>query len=153
MKTQNLDQAMSLVQSLKSYTNNYRPLKQNLSSQLLKAASLIQDNQGKLAKLITAEVYKNSEQASSEVLKTIDLINHTAHECSCITSEYYTLPDCKEARLIYEPVGLVLAIAPYNFPLYTLCHKVIPALAAGNACIIKPSPHASEIAYELYKIF
>src|SRR5690606_17374028 len=57
-------------------------------------------------------------------------------------------PD-KYAQITYEPVGVVGAITPFNYPLNLLCHKLGPAIAAGNAVVAKPSPKAPLTAHRL----
>jgi acyl-CoA reductase-like NAD-dependent aldehyde dehydrogenase len=60
-------------------------------------------------------------------------------------------PD-KFAAITYEPVGVVGAITPFNYPLNLLCHKLGPAIAAGNAVVAKPSPKAPLTAHRLAEL-
>lgn len=55
----------------------------------------------------------------------------------------------RTATVTYEPVGVVAAITPFNYPLNLLCHKLGPALGAGNAVVAKPSPKAPLAAVRL----
>ncbi len=52
-----------------------------------------------------------------------------------------------------EPCGVVVAITPFNFPLNLVAHKLAPALVAGNAVVLKPTPEAPLCAYKLAKLF
>ncbi|MDD3592603.1 MAG: aldehyde dehydrogenase family protein, partial [Sulfurovum sp.] len=52
-----------------------------------------------------------------------------------------------------EPVGVVACITPFNFPLNLVAHKIAPALGAGNAVVLKPTPEAPMTAYMLAKLF
>ena len=51
------------------------------------------------------------------------------------------------------PVGVVACITPFNFPLNLVAHKIAPALGAGNAVVLKPTPEAPLTAYKLAKLF
>jgi len=52
-----------------------------------------------------------------------------------------------------EPVGVVACITPFNFPLNLVAHKIAPALGAGNAVVLKPTPEAPMVAYMFVKLF
>lgn len=149
-------EAQALVKKHKKYyRNNQKQHNINpeiIAKKLNKVADLCAQNIQLLASHIEDEVYKTSEEALFEVDNAIKLIRLTAHEVMSIQTEYYTLPDGKEAYTIQQSTGLVLAISPYNFPLYTLCHKVLPAMAMQNNVIMKPSPHAPNIAYAFYQL-
>ncbi|MBV8984937.1 MAG: aldehyde dehydrogenase family protein, partial [Acidimicrobiia bacterium] len=54
--------------------------------------------------------------------------------------------------ILKEPVGVVAAITPFNFPLYLNLSKVVPALAAGNSVVLKPSPYTPMEAFVLGEI-
>src|SRR5256886_10097708 len=54
--------------------------------------------------------------------------------------------------ILKEPVGVVAAITPFNFPLYLNLSKVLPALAAGNSVVLKPSPYTPMEAFVLGEI-
>src|ERR1700721_2738429 len=53
------------------------------------------------------------------------------------------------AIVIREPIGVVAAITPFNFPLNMVAHKVAPAIAAGNVVILKPSPQTPIASFKL----
>jgi len=62
------------------------------------------------------------------------------------------LPD-EEDNIRYEPIGVVSAIVPWNFPLLMAVWKIAPSLAAGNATILKPSSHTPLTALKLVELF
>jgi acyl-CoA reductase-like NAD-dependent aldehyde dehydrogenase len=65
------------------------------------------------------------------------------------------MPGGKQTTAFYirEPAGVVVAITPFNFPLNLVVHKLAPALAAGNAVVLKPTPEAPYSAYALARLF
>lgn len=124
---------------------------------LQKASEIIIENGEELAKLICLEVGKPIKQARVEVRKTADVLKLSAEEALRIGGEVIPLSrqeinSKRLATLTYQPLGPVLAISAFNFPLLVTAHKVAPAIAAGNSVILKPSPHAAITAYNLAKI-
>ena len=114
------------------------------SSMLHRLADLIEESSAGLTDIIISESGKVRRNAAAEVMRAVRTIRISAEEALRIRGE--TIPMDTEpagekrwAILIRVPVGIVLAICPFNFPLNLICHKAGPAYASGNACIIKPS--------------
>src|SRR5579859_2294123 len=108
------------------------------------AASLI-DQKDRFAKLIVAEAGKPIRLARTEVDRAVLTFKTAAEEASRLGGETIPLDltEGNEGRwgLVQRfPVGTVLAITPFNFPLNLTAHKVAPALAAGCPIILKPAP-------------
>jgi len=111
---------------------------------LQKTAQLIEKRKEELTKILVKEVGKTIREASAEVQRTADLFRLSAEEAKRIHGE--TLPfdalkssEVKRGYFLREPVGIVAAIVPFNVPLALCAHKVGPAVAAGNAVVIKPT--------------
>jgi len=124
---------------------------------LNKASELITENGEALSKLISLEVGKPIKQASVEVRRTADLFKLSAEEALRIGGEIIPLSrqeanSKRLATLTFHPLGPVLAISAFNFPLLVTAHKVLPAIAAGNSVLLKPSPAGAITAYNLAKI-
>ena len=110
---------------------------------LNKAVSIIGDRHETLARNIAREGIKTIREARKEVTRAIETMRISAEETRRITGE--TIPfdqmPGSEGRLGYfsrEPIGVIGAITPFNDPLNLVAHKVGPALASGNAIIVKP---------------
>ncbi|UUL76084.1 aldehyde dehydrogenase family protein [Pseudarthrobacter sp. Fe7] len=108
------------------------------------AASVIQARREDFAQTVTAESGKTIRQARKEVLRAINTLRLSAAEARRNAGE--TVPfdsyEGSEDRIGWytrEPLGIIAAITPYNDPLNLVAHKVGPALAGGNAVILKPS--------------
>lgn len=112
---------------------------------LKKAADLLRANSEEYAKLLTLEMGKLLGEAQAEV------------ELSAAIFEYYVEnaerqlapeklpskdPVVTEAWLVHEPLGIILAIEPWNFPYYQIARIIAPQLAAGNVVVLK---HASNV--------
>lgn len=107
------------------------------------AADIIEDNHEEYAQVLAKEGIKTIREARAEVTRCIDTVRISGEEARRIAGE--TIPfdqrPGSENRVGYyrrEPIGIVAAITPFNDPLNLVAHKVGPALAAGNAVIVKP---------------
>ena len=111
---------------------------------LMKTADLLRERSEEFAKTLVYEVGKTIREARTEVQRAIQTLIFSAEEAKRIEGSTF-LPDAhpngkgKVGFYIRVPVGIVSAITPFNFPLNLSMHKVAPALAAGNAVILKPS--------------
>lgn len=123
---------------------------------LRKAAGLMQERAAELADVMVAEAGKLRADALNEVYWSVDIFVEAAEEAKRLHGETFTLPvpglDGKTCYTMRMPVGVVGAITPYNFPLNLVAHKVAPALAAGNAVVLKPASQTPVIAYKLCEI-
>ena len=106
---------------------------------LSRLAGLIELRKEELAVLITRECGKPIRMSRTEVERAIALCQGYAREIERQESRLiYT--DGRDARINRFPLGPVLAITPYNFPLNLVMHKLAPAIAAGCSITIKPAP-------------
>ena len=115
------------------------------STLLQKAAQSLQARQEEFARTMTAESGKPVTDARREVGRAIQTFSIAAEEAKRIGGEVVPL-DWSPGMETYWgvtrrfPIGPILGITPFNFPLNLVVHKVAPALAAGNAILIKPAP-------------
>ncbi|WCR26908.1 aldehyde dehydrogenase family protein [Paenibacillus thiaminolyticus] len=118
---------------------------------------LLEARAGEAARLLALEVAKPIRTAMLEVERTIETYRFAAEEAKRIHGETLPLDASRsgEGRLAYtlrEPLGVIGAITPFNFPMNLVAHKVGPAIAAGNAMVLKPasqSPLSSLFIAEL----
>jgi len=111
---------------------------------LLQCARLMEARQEDLARTISLEEGKIMAEARQEVARAIQTLTLSAEEAKRITGEVLPLDAApggagKWGFTVRVPCGVVVAISPFNFPLNLVAHKVGPALAAGNAVIMKPA--------------
>lgn len=133
------------------------PLHQRMNW-LLDVAQKLESEREKIALIITDEVGKPITFSRVEVDRCIETIKLAANAMLHVNGETFdttAMPSGKKSLAFYkrEPVGVVLAITPFNFPLNLVAHKIAPALVAGNAVILKPTSQAPRTAYELVKLF
>ena len=112
---------------------------------LLKAASLADERIESLAHTISSEMGKSIREARGEATRAGEIIRLSAFEGSQRYGESLPLDANlgtgfdKIGFTLPQPVGVVVAITPFNYPSLLVLHKVGPALAAGNAVILKPA--------------
>jgi len=121
-----------------------------------RTADLLEEDAEEMARTITAEQGKPITEARNEVDRAIQTLRLSGEEAKRLFGESVPMDPQKgfsrsHALTQCEPLGVVAGITPFNFPLVTLCHKVGPALAAGNAFIGKPAMNTSFTAVELFK--
>ncbi len=121
---------------------------------LNRAAQLITDNADSLTRLMVRESGKPLKYARNEVARTVETFTFAADEARRLHGETIPMDAARNGigRIGYyvrEPVGVVAAITPFNFPLNLAAHKVAPAIAAGCAMVLKPSPLTPPTALRL----
>lgn len=107
-------------------------------------ASLIEADLDEFAHLIVMEAGKTITQAKKEVRRCINTLKLSAEEAKrnageVIPFDAYEGSENRTGWFSREPLGLIIAITPYNDPLNLVAHKLGPAIAGGNAIILKPS--------------
>jgi succinate-semialdehyde dehydrogenase/glutarate-semialdehyde dehydrogenase len=107
---------------------------------LLKIAAVVRENLDDLAGLLTLEQGKPLAEARAEMKLGADYIQWFAEEARRINGEIIPSPwKGRQILVTREPVGVVGAISPWNFPFSMLARKIAPALAAGCTVVAKPS--------------
>lgn len=107
-------------------------------------AQLFIDNRKKAAEIISLEAAKPIKYALGEIDRTIETYKFAAEEAKRLTGEMIPMDAAKNgaSRFGYtleQPLGVIGAITPFNFPQNLVAHKVGPAIAAGNTIVLKPA--------------
>jgi acyl-CoA reductase-like NAD-dependent aldehyde dehydrogenase len=121
------------------------------------AASALAADSERFAAAITAETGKPIRAATREVARAVNTLRLSAEEAVRLAGEtiaFDSFPggEARSGHYIYEPVGVIAAITPFNDPLNLVCHKLGPAFAAGNAVVLKPAEQAPLVAVMLAKL-
>jgi len=124
---------------------------------LRKAADMMAARNDELGRLISTEEGKVLAEGRFEASRAVETIMGSAEEAKRIHGETIPLDgdpggSKKLGFTLRVPCGVVAAISPFNFPLNLVCHKVGPALAAGNSVIIKPASDTPLSALKLTEI-
>ncbi|HGL7163000.1 TPA: NADP-dependent glyceraldehyde-3-phosphate dehydrogenase [Streptococcus pneumoniae] len=126
---------------------------------LHKTAAILERDKEEIGTILAKEVAKGIKAAIGEVVRTADLIRYAAEEGLRITGQamegggFEAASKNKLAVVRREPVGIVLAIAPFNYPVNLSVSKIAPALIAGNVVMFKPPTQGSISGLLLAKAF
>jgi acyl-CoA reductase-like NAD-dependent aldehyde dehydrogenase len=120
--------------------------------------SILKEQREQCARIIAKEAAKPIRTARAEVDRTIMTYQFASQEARRIHGETIPLDAARggENRVTYtirEPIGVIAAITPFNFPMNLVAHKVGPALAAGNTVVLKPASQTPLSSYKIAEIF
>ncbi|WP_053368540.1 aldehyde dehydrogenase family protein [Bacillus sp. FJAT-27245] len=125
---------------------------------LEKVAALLKERLDEAAAVITSESAKPIRFSKAEVARTIETYKFAAEEAKRIHGE--TIPfDAASGGVgrigytVREPIGVIGAITPFNFPMNLVAHKVGPAIAAGNTIVLKPASQTPLSALFIAELF
>ena len=126
---------------------------------LYRCADLLLQKQEELAHLLVLEVAKDKKSALSEVTRTADFIRFTAdiaksmHGETIQSDRFPGFENNKVSLVTREPIGVVLAISPFNYPVNLAASKLAPALVGGNTVVFKPATQGALSGIFLADIF
>ncbi|MCG5486970.1 MAG: aldehyde dehydrogenase family protein [Sinorhizobium meliloti] len=108
------------------------------------AARIVESRSNAFAETIVREAGKTIVQARKEVLRCVNTLKLSAEEAKrnageIVPFDAYTGSEQRQGWFTREPLGIIVAITPYNDPLNLVTHKLGPAIAGGNAVLVKPS--------------
>ncbi|MBR3369445.1 MAG: aldehyde dehydrogenase family protein [Rhodobacteraceae bacterium] len=120
-------------------------------------AALIARDAEQLARTISDEMGKTITEARNEVRRAQNTLRLSGDAATFLDGEVMHCAIVaggadRQAVVTLKPVGVVAAITPFNYPLNLLCHKLGPAIGAGNALVAKPSPKAPLAADHLVRL-
>jgi succinate-semialdehyde dehydrogenase/glutarate-semialdehyde dehydrogenase len=113
-------------------------------------AGLLDEHADWIAHLVAAEVGKPLPEAHAEVARAVEVVHHFAGEAARLGSTHLPAESLVTGSTVRpQPVGVVAAITPWNFPVALVLWKLAPALAAGCTVVVKPAQEAPLAAWML----
>jgi RHH-type transcriptional regulator, proline utilization regulon repressor / proline dehydrogenase / delta 1-pyrroline-5-carboxylate dehydrogenase len=148
-----VEQAEQAIQAAKAAFPAWRKTPPQERAKILrKAAELMEERRSELSAWMVLETGKPLGQADPEVSEAIDFCRYYADEMERLDRGYaYDLPG-ETNRYHYQPLGIVVVISPWNFPLAIPTGMTVAALVAGNCTLLKPAETSSVIAAKLAEI-
>ncbi|MBI3359203.1 MAG: aldehyde dehydrogenase family protein [Nitrospirae bacterium] len=124
---------------------------------LQKIADGLKEKREEIARMITLESAKPITDARVEVARAVNTFTIASEEAKRIGGEFIPLDlmsgsEGRQGLTRRVPIGPIVGISPFNFPLNLVAHKVAPAIAAGNTIILKPAPKTPLTALMLAEI-
>ncbi|MFR4582547.1 NADP-dependent glyceraldehyde-3-phosphate dehydrogenase [Clostridium cadaveris] len=126
---------------------------------LHRAASILEENAEEIAEILTMEIAKDKKSSLAEITRTADYIRFSADAGKQLEGETIpgdSFPGTEKNKISVvtrEPLGVVLAISPFNYPINLSASKIAPALIAGNSVVLKPPTQGSISALYLAEVF
>ncbi|GAA0433716.1 NADP-dependent succinate-semialdehyde dehydrogenase [Lentibacillus halophilus] len=124
------------------------------ASYMYKVAELMRGRKEELARTATLEMGKSLKDMNGEVQMAIDYIQWFAEEAQRVYGETVPSKANKVVNVIKQPVGVVGAITPWNFPVAMIARKIAPAIAVGCTVVLKPSsnsPLSAKLIFEMFE--
>ncbi|QED60353.1 NAD-dependent succinate-semialdehyde dehydrogenase [Enterococcus durans] len=118
-----------------------------------KMADLVENDSERLAKIMTMEQGKPLSQAAAEIQTNVENLRWNAAEGQRILGDIVPSPTTNQWQVRKQPVGVVGAITPWNFPSNMIIRKISPAIAAGCTVILKPAKATPLSALALMELF
>lgn len=118
-----------------------------------KMADLVENDSERLAKIMTMEQGKPLSQATAEIQTNVENLRWNAAEGQRILGDIVPSPTTNQWQVRKQPVGVVGAITPWNFPSNMIIRKISPAIAAGCTVILKPAKATPLSALALMELF
>ncbi|TDB86316.1 aldehyde dehydrogenase [Actinomadura sp. KC216] len=115
---------------------------------LFRYAEALRADVDRLATLLTREQGKTIGEARNEVLSSAEMVEFYAGMARTLYGRSIALGDHAHGVVLREPIGVVGIITPWNWPLVLLVRALAPALAAGNACVVKPASLTPAVTVE-----
>lgn len=123
------------------------------AQRLLDAAAVLRRRRFELAALEVYECAKQWREADADLAEAIDFCTFYAHEMVRLARPRTRHVPGEENAYFYEPRGVTVVLAPWNFPLAILCGMTTAALVAGNTVVMKPAEQSSVVASQLMEVF
>ncbi len=143
----------ALARSAAGFSTWRREPVEQRSRLMLALAKALRENAESMARMITLEMGKPVTQARGEVEKCAQLCEwYATNGPAMLAPEATAVPDNK-ARIEYRPLGPILAVMPWNFPIWQVLRGAVPTLLAGNTYVLKHAPNVMGSAYLLADAF
>jgi succinate-semialdehyde dehydrogenase/glutarate-semialdehyde dehydrogenase len=118
-----------------------------------KAAVELRSQKLELATLITLEMGKRIVEAETEIEKCAWACDYYAENAAQLLADEYLPSDGQISKVVFQPLGIVLAIMPWNYPFWQTFRFAAPALMAGNAALLKHASNVQGCALAIEKVF
>ena len=158
--TMSFDEVNAVIANSKNSQRSWADIPISSRASILhKCATLLDDNIDYLSNIMQREIAKDKYSCDAEIMRTADFIRFTADAGKHLEGETIgadNFPGFKKNKISFVskvPVGIVLAITPFNYPINLPASKIAPALIGGNSVIFKPSTQGAISALHLVALF
>ena len=148
------DEVNGIITAVNDAFNSWRKTSFSSRGELLKnAAAILQSNKEEFGRLMSLEMGKPYSQSLAEVVKCAKGCEYYADNTEEILADRIIETDASKSYVSHQPIGIVLAVMPWNFPFWQVFRFVAPALMAGNVGVLKHASNVQGCALAIEKIF
>jgi succinate-semialdehyde dehydrogenase len=122
------------------------------AERMLQLAVQLETHREQLAALVTLEVGKRTAECLAEIDKSAQLIRYYAELAPALLAPQSIPTQASQSGVAFEALGCVLAVMPWNYPIWQLLRFAVPALMAGNTCLVKPAPSVPQCTQLLLEL-
>ncbi len=120
---------------------------------IAKLASIFRQNKEEYARIIAVEMGKPIQSGISEIEKCAWLCDYYARNSERFLRGEEVETEAAKSYVVFDPLGVILGIMPWNFPFWQVVRWAVPTLAAGNVCLLKHASNVPLTALRMEKIF
>ncbi|WP_452219650.1 NAD-dependent succinate-semialdehyde dehydrogenase [Lacinutrix salivirga] len=157
IETYTLNDKAEVFSKLKKANTVFKTWKEediNYRAQLLSnVGNILEQRIDELSMLITNEMGKPIEESIAEINKCIFLCDFYAVNAEEFLADEIIETDAKESFISYDPLGVILAVMPWNYPFWQVLRFVAPTLTAGNTAVLKHASNVTGCAIALQDVF
>ncbi|MBU2940769.1 NAD-dependent succinate-semialdehyde dehydrogenase [Lacinutrix sp. C3R15] len=157
IKTYTLDTEEQVFTKLKIADKVFKDWKnkniEHRTQLLTNVGNILEERLDTLSELITLEMGKPIQESRAEINKCIFLCDFYTTNAEEFLADQIIKTDASESFISYDPLGVILAIMPWNFPFWQVLRFAIPTLAAGNTVVVKHASNVTGCAMALQTIF
>jgi succinate-semialdehyde dehydrogenase/glutarate-semialdehyde dehydrogenase len=118
-----------------------------------KLAEKMREGKTRLAELMALEMGKPITQGVAEIEKCATTCDYFAENAEAFLADEVVPTEAVKSKVIFRPLGVILAIMPWNFPFWQVIRFAAPTLMAGNTALVKHAPNVTGCAHALDKLF
>ncbi|GAB1348569.1 NAD-dependent succinate-semialdehyde dehydrogenase [Ignavibacteriales bacterium] len=149
-----LHEVMSVINDVDDAFHQFKKTDFEFRKNLLKRVSdILRMQKSEYARLMALEMGKPILQGMAEAEKCAWVCDYYAENAESFLKDEIIATDAQKSYVTYQPLGVILAIMPWNFPFWQVFRFAAPTLMAGNGVLLKHSPNVTGCALEIEKIF
>ncbi len=118
-----------------------------------RAAEILENNKNRYARTMTLEMGKPLSSSISEVEKCAWVCRYYADNAEKFLADEIVETDASKSAIVYKPIGIVLAVMPWNYPFWQVFRFATPALMAGNVGLLKHASNVPQSALNIEEVF
>ncbi|WP_338358624.1 NAD-dependent succinate-semialdehyde dehydrogenase [Yeosuana marina] len=157
IKVYDLDSSSQIESKLKLADDRFNTWKEKEINErtalLTKVSNLLEERIDFLSELITLEMGKPINESIAEINKCIFLCDFYVVNAEAFLADQIIETDARESFISYDPLGVILAIMPWNFPFWQVFRFAVPTLTSGNVALLKHASNVSGCALAIQEIF